>query len=311
MVELAHAASFRDEPFFCTGLSGAHANALAITTYPHRDGQHIRNLGRLGARWSVTGVWCLTLNGTGQLPDDYYPNGLIRFIAALEEKDRGQFDHVLFGRAWAQASRYNVRVSERHKETVFLDIEFEESNLDEPTYDLVLTDLSVTENGGEDRAAMLDAEVQALYPDLSVGVPFSDLWSAFMFSFAITNRILSYDDAILAVNTFHLGVTTTINTYPLLITSAVNWNPYSQITLLRRDANTIATRRAGEGKRITTWNNQSERSALEIVVELYNDTTREEEFLRLNNIKDPLFVPPGVYRVYSDFYPRSDIRAAI
>ena len=194
---------------------------------------------------------------------------------------------------------------------VFIDIEFEESNLDEPTYDLVLTDVSVTESGGEARAAMLDADVQALYPNITVGSPFADLWSAFMFSFSITSRILSFADAVLAVNTFHLGVTTTINLYPLLITSAVNWNPYSQITLLRRDANTIAARRAGEGKRITTWNNKTERSALEIAVHLYNDTTREEEFLRLNTIRDPLFVQPGLYRVYSDFHPGLGIHAAI
>jgi prophage DNA circulation protein len=311
MTELAHMASFREEPFFCTGLSGSHTNALAVTTYPHRDGQHVRNLGRLGARWSVTGTWSLTLNGTGQLPEDYYPNGLYRFIEALEEKERGWFDHVLFGRAWAHAARYNVRVSDRHKETVFVDIEFEESNLDEPTYDLVLTDAAVTQSGGETRAIMLDADVAALYPDITVGTPFADLWSAFMFSFAVTSRILSYADAVLAVNTFHLGVTTTIGLYPLIITSALNWNPYSQITLLRRDANIIAARRAGDGKRLTTWENRAMRSALEIAVHLYNDTTREEEFLRLNNIKDPSFVPPGIYKVYSDFYPRSGVQAAI
>ncbi len=310
VLELTHVASFRDEVFPCLSVVESSGNALARTAYTHRDGQHIRNLGRLGSSWSVRAAFSPDFSGRGPYPDDLWPHGFFRFRDALLEKERGWFDHPMFGRAWAQASTWTVDTSNRHFETVFVQVEFQEANLDEPTYDLILGEDAVTEQAAESRAITLDSDLGGLYPDIPDLDPFLDAWAAFMFAMSATERVLNYDDAIVVVNVFHKTITSTILAYPLIL-DPVNWHMASSISLLRRDANTIASRIAGEGKRITTWDNKATRSALQISIALYNDATREEEFLKLNGkIKDPLFVLPGTYRVYSDLYPGSTERTA-
>jgi len=304
-IELAHVVSWRDEPAFCVSLTGEDGNALIRSRYKHRPGQRMDNDGRLGTRWNARFIFSPTLNARGPYPADYWPHGFFRFWDALKKRERGWFDHVFFGRTYAQAATWRIDVSTIYRETISIDVVFEESNLSEASFDLVLGSDAVTEDGAAARASELDAVLAALYPDSVVGVPFSFAWSVLMAAMAITSSVLSYDDVVVALNVFHLSITETVNTYPLL-KDPVNYNDRDEVKRLRHDATTIAQRWAGEGKRLSTWENKSERSALQIVVSLYKDTSREEEFLLLNgSIEDPNFVPPGIYRVYSDFHSES------
>ena len=308
MVDLAHAASFRDILFPCMSVNEQSANALAKTMYAHREGQQVRNLGRLGARWDVRACFSPDF-GRDPYPTDLWPYGWFRFRDALYERERGYFDHPLFGKAYAQAASWRVNVSERHRDTIFVDISFEEANLDEPTYDLILGSDAMTTEGAENRAATLDTDLKALYPLLNLGDLFTDIWLDLMYALSLTEKVLTYDDVVMAVNLFHKSVTTVVSTYPLIM-DPLNFNMQYNITLLRRDANEVARRFAGEGKRLTTWENTVPRTALQIVVMLYRDATRYDEFLKLNGkIENPLWVPPDVYRVYSDFHKDSGARA--
>jgi hypothetical protein len=304
-IELAHVASWRDEPFFCVDLVEEDGNALIRSRYKHRPGQRMDNDGRLGARWSVRAVFSPTLNGRGPYPSDYWPHGWYRFRDALRKRERGWFDHALFGRAYAQAGTWRIAVAQRYRETIMVDANFEESNLSEITYDMVLGSDAVTEDGGAARAAELDDMLVALYPSAVVGVPFSTAWSILMAVWAVTDSLLTYDDVVVSLNVFHMSITATEAQYPLLM-DPMNYNEREQVKRLRHDANTLAQRWAGEGKRLTTWENKSMRAAVQIAVSLYKDASREEEILLLNgDIEDPNFVPPGPYRVYSDFHPDS------
>jgi prophage DNA circulation protein len=304
-IDLAHVASFRDIRFPCLSVSGKGENALAKTTYPHRDGTLIKNYGRLGEAWTVTAIFAPDFNGRGPYPADLWPQGWLRFYEALRQKERGYFDHPYFGRAWAQVSDYSYDVDPVFKNTLRVQVSFEESNLDEPTFDLVLGDTSVTEAGATDRAAQLDADLQSLYPDIDTGSPFSEAFLAYL---GLLLDALFYDDLIVAVNIHNQSMVSIIADYPL-IEDPLGWNLQAGIILMRRDATILASRKGGEDRRVTTWENKATRSSVEIVIALYNDTARESQFLELNNIQDPLFVPPGTYRVHADFYAGSSARS--
>jgi len=301
-VELTHVASWRDIPFPCMSVNGRGTNALQETTFPHREGTQIDNLGRLGEAWEVEAVFNYSFNGLGPYPADLWPHGWMRFYDALRnKKERGWFDHPYFGRTWAQVATYSYDVDNRHEETLRVHISFRESNLDEPTYDLVLGEYALTEDAAASRALDLDVDFRRLYPYANES-PFSDLWATYILALLTVDSIISYDDAEFACMIFNKGLTTILGDFPLIL-DPVNWRMSSGVSIMRRDATVIAQRFSGEGKRVVTWENRSERSALEIVVQLYNDATREQEFLDLNGtVCDPLTVVPGTYRVYSDFH---------
>jgi hypothetical protein len=303
MIELIHTAHWKDQPFPCMSVDTDDGNALVLTSYPHRDGQHARSHGRLGKRWTTEVVFSPDFNGRGEYPADHWPHGYLRFLESLHEKERAYFDHPLHGRAWAMCSTWREHVDNRSKETAYLTVNWEEANLDEPSYDLVLGDPSVTTDGAMARAELIDVELGRIYyPDI-VGEIFAAIWHAYFLATAASGRILSYDDMVCSVNMFHLQVAAAIADYPMIL-DPLNHNVYAQIMFLRRDATVIAQRYSGEGKRITTWTNRVERTALECAVYLYHDTSRESEFLALNgSIKNPNRVSPGTYRIYSDVYP--------
>lgn len=299
-VELTHVASWRDMPFPCMSVNGRAANALQETTYPHREGAQVDNLGRLGEAWEVEAVFTHSFNGMGPYPSDLWPHGWMRFYDALKnERERGWFDHPYFGRAWAQVASFAYDVDNRHSETLRCHISFRESNLDEPTYDLVLSEHALTEGAAANRAGELDILFRNLYPYANES-PFSDLWAAYILALMTVDSVLTYDDAEVACMVLNKGLTTILGDFPLIL-DPVNWRISSGVSIMRHDATVIAQRFAGEGRRVVTWENRVERSALEIVVDLYNDATREQEFLDLNgSICDPLTVQPGIYRVYTD-----------
>lgn len=298
---LTHVASYADIPFPCMSVNGNAANALAKTTYPYREGQSIRNLGRLGERWEIVAVFNEDFNGRGPYPRDLWPHGWLRLKEALQDKERAQFDHPFFGRAWAQCAGFTYEVDNTNEETLHVRITFEEDNLDEPTYDLVLAEDTVTVEGGEERAAALDADLLAALPSLPSADRnlFGSIWATFVLVFLVIDDLLNYDDVVVAVNTLSVDLAEAQDRYAEVILSPVNWRMALGVGLMRRDATILAQQFAGKQRRIIDYQNKVMRSALEIVVEIYSDPARETEFLMLNDVSDPLFVPPGIYRVYA------------
>jgi len=296
---LLHAPSFKDLPFFCQSVNGVSENALVITTYPHRRGQHVLNLGPLGKSWDVEAVFAPDINGREGYPEDYYPYGWFRFMKALEDPERGYFDHPLFGRTWAQCQGYSPRVLPR--EGFRVSIKFIEANLDEPTFTARLTmdDNAVSEQAGADRADSLDASLQAL-TDLDVA-PFSAAWEAYILALYSINRVITISDLNVSLNVFHASITAVESTYPTIL-DPINYDMQAQIYKLRRDAVVLALRRdVGSEKRIVDWENRAVQSTLEIAVFLYGDPGRASEIEALNSITDPLFVPIGTLKVMSDY----------
>lgn len=298
---LLHAPTFKGLPFVCTSVNGVAENALVITTYPHRRGQHVLNLGPLGKRWDVEAVFAPDFNGREGYPEDYYPYGWMRFVKALENPERGYFDHPLFGKTLAMCEGYSPQVLPR--EGFRVSILFVEANLDEPTFTAKLTvgDDTVSEQGAEDRAAELDAQLQAL-TSLDI-TPFSTAWVNFTLALNSIDRVITIVDLNVSLNIFHASITAVESTYPLVL-DPINYNVQAEMYKLRRDAVVLALRRdAGAEKRIVTWENRSVQSTLEIAVRLYGDPSRAEEIERLNSIVDPLFVPIGTLKVMSDYTP--------
>lgn len=303
-LELTHVASWRGEPFPCLSVTGNGSNALAESTYTHRQGAFQKNHGPMGETWNVSAIFAPDFNGRGPYAIDLWPYGYMRFIEALREKERGYFDHPFHGRAWAQAGTWSYTPEVGYREAMRVDFTLKESNIDEPTYDLVLGKDAITQLGAENRALQMDADLQSLYPDVPTGAPFSQAFLAYL---GLLIKALVYDDIVIAVNIHSQTLTAVITSYPLIL-DPLGWNISTNIILQRRDATTLAQRYGAEAKRIAIWTNRTTRSAIEIAVLLYNDTSRESQFLALNAITDPLFVPPGRYRVQSDFHPDSGER---
>lgn len=296
---LLHAPTFKDLPFVCTAVNGVAENALVITTYPHRKGQHVLNLGPLGKSWDVEAVFAPDFNGREGYPEDYYPYGWFRFVKALEDPERGYFDHPLFGKTWAQCAGYSPQILPR--EGFKVSVRFVEANLDEPTFTARLTmdDNSVSEQAGADRATSLDGDLQSLTSlDIS---PFTTAWGDFMLALYSIDRVITIRDLNVSLNLFHTAITNIEINYPDVL-DVINYNMQAQMYALRRDAVVLALRRdASSEKRIVVWENRSVQSTLEIAVYLYGDPGREEEIQGLNRITNPLFVPIGPLNVMSDF----------
>ena len=214
---LLHAPTFKDLPFVCTAVNGVAENALVITTYPHRKGQHVLNLGPLGKRWEVSAVFGPDWNGRGDYPQDYYPYGWMRFVKALEDPERGYFDHPLFGKTWAMCEGYSPQVLPR--EGFKVTIRFVEANLDEPTYTAKLTvgDDTVSEQGAVDRAAELDAQLQAI-TSLDI-TPFSSAWTDFTLALNSIDRVITIVDLNVSLNIFHAAITAEETKYSIMISS--------------------------------------------------------------------------------------------
>jgi hypothetical protein len=206
----------------------------------------------------------------------------------------------MFGRAKAFCASFQAQPISRARESIRVTMQFEESNLDAPTYDLVLGEDAVTEEGAEERAAEIDLALQGIDPDAYAGdvTPFADAWVAYMTTLYKIDRILTADDVTVALNTFHASCTTAIETYPDIM-DPINWGMQQDIIFLRRDATVMAERQFATPRKIKEVKIGGERTALQIVVDLYGDDSREAEFLALNgSIINPMIVPPGTYRAY-------------
>jgi len=296
---LIHPASFRDVTFPCTRISSSSENALVVTTYPHREGQYVVNLGRLGTSWEIEATFSAGYNGRGPYAQDLYPYGYLRFIQSLQKKERGYFDDPYHGRAWAQCAKFSCTGDGR--EAVRVQVSFIEANLDEPTYTTRITSDGggSTEQGARTRVDDLDAMYGAVYPDAIERVPFSLAWDIFMAFLWTTDRVLTLGDMTVALNTLNETITTLVDSYPL-IQDPLNWEMQYNISRIRGDAITIASRRASpQDKRIIDYKVSGYTSTLEMAIYLYGDSTRTAEIEQLNDIDDPLFVPPGVYKVVS------------
>jgi len=296
---LLHAPTFKDLPFFCQSVNGVAENALVITTYPHRKGQHVLNLGPLGKSWDIEAVFAPDINGREGYPEDYYPYGWMRFVKALEDPERAYFDHPLFGRTWAQCAGYNTSAMPR--EGFKASIRFVEANLDEPTFTTRLTmdDNAVSEQAGTDRSTDLDASLQSL-TGLDVA-PFSAAWGDFMLALYSIDRVITITDLNVSLNMFHASISLVESTYPTVL-DPINYNVQAEMYKLRRDAVVLALRRdASNEKRIVVWQNRAIQSVLEIAVFLYGDPGREDEIIGLNSIVNPLFVPIGPLKVMGDY----------
>lgn len=296
---LVHPASFRDIVFPCTRISSSSENALVVTTYPHREGQHVVNLGRLGTSWEVEALFSEGYNGKGPYAVDLYPYKYFAFIDALKKKDRGYFDDPYHGRAWAQCANHSITGDGR--EALRVAVTFVEANLDEPTYTTKITvgEGGSTEQGAQSRAENLDALYGAVYPDFVDSVPFTTAWSVFMMLMDTTDRVINLGDCTVALNEFNATITRLVDSYPL-IQDPLQWEMQYNISRLRGDAVTVANRTASpQDKRVISYTVGGQTTTLEMAIVLYGDSTRTEEIERLNNIENPLMVPPGTYRVMS------------
>jgi len=290
--------TWRGEPFPCIQVDTDIQNSLVITTYPHRKGQHVLNLGGLGDAWEVQAVFSPSFNGRGPYADDLWPFGYLRFLDACRAKERGYFDHPRLGTAWAQCA--NVRISDNAAEFSKITATFVEANLDDPTYTTRLTigGGGAGEQDGLIRARNLDVLMSSTF-SLSISV-FEGFWVDFSTTLYSTNRVLSMTDVVVALNLFHASITATVETYGIM-DSALYWELQYEISMLRIDAVMMAHRFAqSQDKRIVSYELRATMSSLELAVLLYGDPGRATEIERLNHVYDPLFMPPGTYLVMSE-----------